>query len=114
MVLKPAAGLHDGQSPLPSPPSHHPDSPLNTLSLGPVIYGMSVQPPSVQLKLSAGFVQPPFIISLTGAVGGGGGVRSLFPPDLLSGGQASLALREMPLDFIFQMYYPRAARQFNL
>lgn len=26
------------------------------LSLGPVIYGMGVQPPSVQLNLSAGFV----------------------------------------------------------
>lgn len=64
---------------------------------------------------------PLFIISLTGAAGSRVAVAaaavaasSPFPPDLLSGGQPSLALREMPLDFIFQIYYPRAARQFNL
>lgn len=86
------------KSPL-SPDTH-------TLSLGPIIYGMSVQAPSVQLKLSAGFVQPPVHHFSHGAAEAvRGRLYSRFPSDPLSEGQESLCLREIPLDLSCQRYY---------
>lgn len=87
-------------------------APTHTLSLDPVIYGMSVRPPSVQLKPSAGFVRPQFIMSLMGAIEANAVLCFSIWPFLR--GHESLPWREMPPNFILQIYWKHRARQFNL